>query len=341
MKLKTAYKMASNENALGPSPRALSALKKAIPGVNRYPDGGCCYLRKALSGKYKVPAENIIVGNGSDEIIVLTLRAFINKGDEVIIADPTFLIYKLAAQLCDAKIISVPLKAFRYDLTAMKEKITPRTKVIFIANPDNPTGSYVTRTEIESFLNGLPGQVIVYFDEAYYEYVEAKDYTDTLRYLGRGNLIVSRSFSKAYGLAGLRVGWAAGSKDVIGCLNQVREPFNVSIPAQAAAEAALEDKTHLEKSRRLVREGKKYFCEEFKRLNLFFVPSVTNFILVNVATDSRSVYRKLLRAGIIVRDMSGWGLNNFIRVTVGMPKENKLFVKELKKILSAKKEKKS
>ncbi len=333
LRLKKVYKMASNENALGASPKAISAIKKSLSSINRYPDGESFCLKKALSKKYGIKPERIIVGNGSDEIIVLAIRAFINKGDEVIIAQPTFLIYKLAALLADAKVITVPLKAFRYDLPAMKEKITPRTKLIFIANPDNPTGSYVSREEVEIFLKGLPKNLIVFFDEAYFEYVEAKDYPDTTKYTNRENIIVARSFSKAYGLSGLRVGWATASKEIVGYLNQVREPFNVNRLAQIGAQAALADRKHIARSRQLVRRGRKFICDEFKALNLFFIPTVTNFILVNVDVDGQVVYQRLLRQGIIVREMSGWGLKNFIRVTIGTAKENRLFVDKFKKIL--------
>ncbi len=334
-KLKKVYKMASNENALGPSPRAISAIKKSLSGLNLYPDGACFYLKKALASKYKIKTENIVVGNGSDELIVLALRAFINKGDEVIIADPTFLVYKLAAALTESKVISVNLKAFQYDLQAMKDKITPKTKMIFIANPDNPTGSYVNSREVAEFLKGLPRHVIVFFDEAYYEYAQTvKDYPDTLRYIRKGNVIVSRSFSKAYGLGGLRIGWAASSPEIVGYLNQVREPFNVNTLAQVGALAALNDKAHIDKSRKVVNIGKKFLCTEFKKMNLFFVPSVTNFVLVNIGAKSNVVFKKLLSRGIIVREMSAWGLKNFIRVTIGNAKENKLFISELRKIIN-------
>ncbi|MFH1061810.1 MAG: histidinol-phosphate transaminase [Candidatus Omnitrophota bacterium] len=334
-KLKKVYKMASNENPLGPSSRAVFAIKKSLSGINLYPDGACFYLKKALSAKYKLKVENIVAGNGSDELIVLALQAFVNKGDEVIIANPTFLVYKLAATLSEAKVISVELKNFQYDLAAMKAKITAQTKMIFIANPDNPTGSYVNKKQVAEFLKGLPKHIIVFFDEAYFEYAQAiKDYPDTLKYIGKGNIIVSRTFSKIYGLAGLRIGWAAASKEIIGYLNQVREPFNVNSLAQVGAIAALNDKTHIAKSRNIVTEGRRFFAQQFKAMNLFFVPSAANFILVKVGSDSKMVYEKLLSKGIIIREMSGWGLKDFIRITIGNPKENNLFITALKKILN-------
>jgi len=331
-KLKKVYKMASNENPLGSSPMAVSAIKKSLESINLYPDGACFYLKKALSSKYKLDMDSFVVGNGSDELIVLALQAFINKGDEVIIADPTFLVYKLAAKLAEAKVISVKLKDFKYDLEAMQSKISPRTKMIFIANPDNPTGSYVNNKQVDKFLKSVPKDVIVFFDEAYFEYAEKiKDFPDTMQYLKRGNIIVIRTFSKIYGLSGMRIGWAAASKEIIEYLNQVREPFNVNSLAQVAAIAALKDKTHIAQSRKIVNEGKKFFTKELKELNLFFVPSSTNFILVEVGKNSKMIYEKLLRNGIIVREMSAWGLNGFIRITIGNMKENKLFINELKK----------
>lgn len=331
--LNRVYKMASNENALGPSPKAIAAIKKGLLNINRYPDGNCFYLKKALAKKFKLAPENLIIGNGSDEIIVLALRTFINQGDEVIIAEPTFLVYKIAATIVGAKIVSVPLRAFRYDLEAMKKKITKKTKIIFIANPDNPTGSYVNRTEIEQFLKGLPKDIIVFFDEAYFEYMNARDYPNSMRYVGRGNIIVSRSFSKAYGLGGLRIGWAVASEEIIGYLNQVREPFNVNMLAQIAAAAALDDKKHVIRSQKLVKESKKLLCDEFKKMKLFYVPSFTNFVLVNVGKKAQQIYDKLMRKGIIVREMSAWGLKNFIRVTFGTNKENRLFLKYFKKFI--------
>ncbi|RKY34902.1 MAG: histidinol-phosphate transaminase [Candidatus Omnitrophota bacterium] len=332
LKLQNVYKMASNENALGPSPKALKALKTSICNIHQYPDANAFYLKKALAKKYKLFPENIIIGNGSDEIITLVLRSFINKGDEVIIAEPTFLIYKLAATLADAKVISVPLKAFRYDLPAMRKRINTKTKIIFIANPDNPTGTYVTDTEVSDFLKNIPPTVIVFFDEAYFEFAQKRDYPKTMQYIRKGNIIVSRTFSKVYGLAGLRIGWAAAGREMIGYLNQVREPFSVNSLAQIAAQAALKDQKHLQKTKQLVREQMQYLTKEFKALNLFFVPSVTNFILVNIGINTELVTKKLLSKGIIVRNMQGWGLKNFIRVTIGKPKENKLLILELRKI---------
>lgn len=332
--LKSAVKLASNESPFGPSKKVLKAINEAAKSLNRYPDGSCFYLRKKLAKKLAVDENQLIFGNGSDEIIVMAMRAFISPGDEVIIANPTFLIYEIAANISGAKVVAVPLKNFRYDLKAMRQVITPKTKIIFIANPDNPTGTYVTKDEVNEFLKGIPEEIVVYFDEAYYEIVMEKDYPDTLSLLKRGeNLIISRTFSKAYSLAGLRIGYGISTKENIDLLNRLREPFNVNSLAQAAAIAGLDDKSGILKLRKAIKEGKKYFYDNFKQLGLKYVASAANFVLINLERDSSYIVQGLLKSGVIVRDMSGWGLNNFMRVTIGRKKENQKFIKALKHIL--------
>lgn len=332
LKLKQAIKLASNESPFGPSPKVLRAINKAAKSLNRYPDGSCFYLRQKLAKKLGVAEDQLIFGNGSDENIVMAMRAFINPGDEAIIASPTFLIYEIAATICAAKIASVPLKNFKYDLQAMKQAITQRTKIIFIANPDNPTGTYANKDEVSEFLKGIPEEVIVYFDEAYYEIVSEKDYPDTMSLLRQGkNIIIARTFSKAYSLAGLRVGYAISTKEKIDFMNRCREPFNVNSLAQAAALASLDDNKNLLKLRKAVKLGKEYFYKNFKELGIEYVPSAANFILMDM-TDA-TIAQKLLKQGVIVRDMSGWGIPNFIRVTIGTQKENEKFIKTLRRIL--------
>lgn len=326
-------KLASNENSLGPSPKVVRAIRKGVSRINRYPDGSCFELKKKLAGKLGFPESSIVVGNGSDEIITFALRAFVEEKDEVIVAHPSFLIYEIAAKICAADIVKVPLNNFRYDLKKMKEAVGERTKMIFIANPDNPTGSYVTRQEVEEFLEGLPDNLIVYFDEAYFEFTkELADFPNSLSYL-RKNVIVTRSFSKAYGLAGLRVGYGISRPEFVRYMNRVREPFNVNSLAQIAAIAALEDGARLEFVRKVVSEGKKYLYKSFDRLGLAYVPSATNFILVDLKRPGEEVFRQLLKLGIIVRDMRAWKLDNFIRVTVGTMPENKKFIKALMHIM--------
>lgn len=332
--LKDVIKMASNENPFGPSPKALSAIKKYLSDINRYPDGGCFYLRQALSKKLKVRGEQLIFGNGSDELIILALRAFVNEGDEVVVAKPTFLIYEIASIVQGAKVKSVPMRYFKYDLKAMKNEITKNTRIVFIANPDNPNGTYVTRYELETFLRGLPETVIVFIDEAYFDFVEEKDYPNGMDYISRGNVIVTRSFSKSFGLAGLRIGYGVSSAEIIKYLDSVREPFNVNSIAQVAALAALKDKKFLLKTKRMTGEGRRFLYSAFRRLGLTYVPSVTNFVLFEVGRNADQICRRLLKKGVIVRNMRAWGLDTFVRVTVGTEKENKRFIKELKRVIA-------
>ncbi len=326
-------KMASNENTLSPSDRVISAIKGNLKSLNRYPDGGCFYLKKALAGKLRLKPENIIVGNGSDELIILALRAFTSKGDEVIIAKPTFLIYEIASSIEGVKVRTVPLKDFRYDLKGMAKKLNKNTKIVFIANPDNPTGSFVSRGEIDWFLRKVKRDTIVFFDEAYYEFArKLKDYPNTLKYLKKKNIIITRTFSKIYSLAGLRVGYGLARKELIDPMNKVREPFNVNSLAQVAAEAALKDSVFVSKTLKLVNEGKDYLYRNLKFLGYNYVKSATNFVLINVGRNSRSIYEKLLTKGVIVRQMSPWGLNGFIRVTIGTMKENRRFIRAFKEV---------
>jgi histidinol-phosphate aminotransferase len=329
-KLSSVIKLASNENALGPSPKALAALKKAAGNLHRYPDSTCRELRAALAKSLKVAPEALIFGNGSDEIIVLALRAFVDPGDEVMVASPTFLIYEQQARACGASVTVVPLKEFRYDLAAMRAAITPHTKLVFIANPDNPTGTYVTKRELETFLNALDPHTIVFLDEAYYEFVDEADYPQSLRYVLERPVIVTRTFSKAYGLAGLRIGYGIAQPGLAAAMNAVREPFNVNSLAQAGAVAALADGAFLARTRRTVQEGKRRLVKTLERLKLRHVPSATNFILIELGPRASDVAAALLSRGVIVREMSAWKLPGCIRVTVGTPAENARFIRELK-----------
>ncbi|MEE8317623.1 MAG: histidinol-phosphate transaminase [Candidatus Omnitrophota bacterium] len=332
--LKDIIKMASNENPLGPSPKAVAAIKKHLLDINRYPEGGCFYLRQVLAKRLKVRPEQIIFGNGSDELIVLSLRAFVNEGDEVVVATPTFLIYEIASAIQGAKIKKVPTRYFKYDLKAMKKEITKDTRLVFIANPDNPNGTYVTRYELEGFIKGLPASTIVFIDEAYLDFVQEKDYPNGLDYIQTGNVIVTRSFSKSYGLAGLRIGYGVSNPETIRYMESVREPFNVNLLAQVAAVAALKDKKFLSKTKRMTQQGKRFLYSEFKNMGLRYVPSVTNFILFEVGKDAGRICKALLKKGIITRDMNPWGLDTFIRVTVGRENDNRRFIKALKKIIT-------
>ena len=330
--LKQAIKLASNENAFPPSVKVISAIKRAAKSINRYPDGGSFYLKKELARRFGLSPDNFIIGNGSDEVIIFAVRTFLKKGDEVIIAKPTFLIYGIAAMVEGIKIKYVPLKDYTYDLEAMKQAVTKNTRMVFIANPDNPTGTYVTKDQVNTFMKGLRRDIIVFFDEAYYEFAKVRrDYPDTLKYMKGGrNVIITRSFSKAYSLAGLRIGYGIASKEGIECLARVREPFNVNSIAQAAALAALKDAAFIKKTRSAIRRGRRFIYSRLDKMGIEYIPSVTNFILLKVGKDAPKIYRKLLRRGIIVRNMQAWGLNNFLRVTIGTMRENKLFIEALR-----------
>jgi len=334
--IKNAVKMASNENALGPSPKALKALRRALPRAHRYPDGGCFYLRKKLASFLKLPTgESLVFGNGSDELLVMAARALVGPGDEVIIADPTFLIYEIASRVENGAVIKVPMKDFRYDLDAMKKSISRRTKLIFIANPDNPVGTYIKEKSLTRFLSSVPKSVVVVLDEAYYEFAkDAPGYPDSLKLLSsNSNLVVTRTFSKAYGLSGLRVGYGIMSPPLAETFNKVREPFNVNLLAQEAAIAALDDKGHLKKTLSMVKEGRSYLVRELSGMGIRTVETVTNFILADLSTDAKPVYEFLLKKGVIIRPMTAWGLGQFIRVTIGKKAENQRFIQALKKAL--------
>ena len=332
--LEEVIKLASNENSLGPSPKAIEAIRENAPFVNIYPDGGGFYLRKKLAQKYGLKIENILLGNGSDEIIRMTVETFLNPGEEVIVGEPAFIIYQLASKVMEGKCIKVPLKDFTHDLKAMKERVSDRTKLVFISNPNNPTGTMVTKEEVDEFMEGLPSSLIVVFDEAYFEYIDDPQYPDTLKFVREGkNVIVLRTFSKAYGLAGLRIGYALSTPSIITGLNRVRQPFNTNALAQKAAIAALDDQEHVQKSREMVKKGKNYLYAELKRLGIRFIPSVTNFILMDMKMDGKKIFQKLLKRGVIVRPMGGYNLPTYIRVTVGKMEENEKFIQALKEVL--------
>lgn len=333
--LKSVIKLASNENPYGPSPKVLKAICAAAKTLNRYPDGSCFALRQEVSKRLKVAPDQLVFGCGSDEVIVLALRAFVNEGDEVVMATPSFLVYSLASTLAGARLIQVPLKGLRYDLAAMKKAVTSKTKIVFIGNPDNPSGQYPTEDEVAVFMKGLPEHVIVFFDEAYFEFAaKEKGYPDTLALLRGGrNVIVARTFSKIYGLAGLRVGYGATSPEVADMMNRSREPFNVTSTAQAAAVAALKDGVYYQKILKELARERDLLCKELQKLSdkgVSFSKGCTNFIQVRTALDSRALALALIKKGVIVRDMSAWGLLNYIRVTIGSPAENKKFLKALK-----------
>ena len=334
--LKDVIKLASNENPLGPSPKAVEAIRKSLSFINRYPDSNGFYLKKRIAKYYNIESSNIVLGNGSDELIELIIKAFVGEGENIITSDFTFLEYKIIAQVNDRSVITVPLKYFKYDLDAIKKRIDQKTKVIFIANPNNPTGTYVTKYELDEFFKGLPEDILVVLDEAYDAFIDVDDFPSSLSYIKRKNLLVLKTFSKTYGLAGLRVGFAIGNPELASYLERVRQPFNVNSLAQAAAAAALDDKAFLNKTRKLVLSGKKFLYDGLAQLGIAYVSSVANFILIDVGRDGQAFFKEMLKYGVIVRDMRQYGLKNFIRVTIGTKKENERFMRVLNKILKGK-----
>ncbi|MDD5583961.1 MAG: histidinol-phosphate transaminase, partial [Candidatus Omnitrophica bacterium] len=286
--LEEVYKLASNEIPFPPLYIKKSIMEE-LYNINRYPEASCFYLRREIAKRNDIDQEQVVFGNGSDEIITLTLRAFIDAGDEVVIAYPTFLMYEIQAIACGAQVVKVPLKNYRYSLVDVAASITEKTKVIFIANPDNPTGTYVTHVQLEEFLSKISRDIVVYLDEAYFEFAPG-DFPRSLEFLKkRGNIIVARTFSKVYGLAGLRVGYCMTTKEIAVAFNTIRDPFNINRFAQVAALAGLKNKAFLKKVTSLVAKEKKYLYTEFTKLGITFVESATNFILVNFKADARAL----------------------------------------------------
>ena len=331
--LRDIIKLASNENPLGPSPKAVDAIKKALSSVNRYPDSNGFYLKKKLAKFINMEPSNIVLGNGSDELIDIIIKTFVEEDEHIITADFTFLEYKIISNIKGRMVVTVPLKYFKYDLNAIKKKIDKKTKIVFVSNPNNPTGTYVTRYEVEEFLKGLPDNVLLVLDEAYDAFIDVNDFPKSPSYVRSNNVVVLKTFSKSYGLAGLRVGYAIADSKLASFMEIARQPFNVNSLAQAAATAALDDKHFLRKTRKVILEGKDYIYDCLQNMGIAFVPSVSNFILIDVGRDGVGVFKEMLKYGVIVRDMKQYGLKNYIRVTIGTKKENERFVKVLKKVL--------
>lgn len=331
--IQNAVKLASNENPLGPSPKAQHALAQAVSSLHRYPDGSAYTLRQALAQRWGVNADHIIVGNGSDEIISLLVRAFLAPGDEAVMADQTFVMYKLALLTAHARPIEVPLKEWRHDLPAMAKAITDRTRLVFLCNPNNPTGTIVTAQEVEAFLAQLPEHVLLVCDEAYYEYVRDPRYPESVHYVKQQRpVVVLRTFSKIYGLAGLRVGYGIAAPEIIEYLNRVRPPFNVNSLAQQAALAALGDEEHVRVSRALNESELSRVEKTLMDLGLNPIPSQANFLYFAVHGDGAQFYEALLRKGVIVRHING----SLLRVTIGQPHENQRFLDALQSVLDYK-----
>jgi histidinol-phosphate aminotransferase len=327
-------KLASNENPLPPSDRVQKAIIAALSSLDRYPDGSGFYLRQALAKKHGVMPDQIVLGNGSNELIELLVRSFLRPGDEAVVPHPSFVVYPMIVQAAGGVRVMVMLKDFRLDLDAMARAITPMTKIVFVANPNNPTATIVTRDEVEHFMSRVPERTIVVFDEAYIEFAMGPDFPDTLSYVKQGRkLVVLRTFSKAASLAGLRVGYGIADADAIALMNRIRQPFNVNSLAQVAALAALDDEAHILECVRMIEAGRHFLYDEFKRIGLQYVPSRANFILVDVGRNAADIYQKLLHQGVIVRPMTPFGLETALRITVGTPEENRKLVKALRVVL--------
>ncbi len=323
-------KLASNENPLGSSPQALAALSGETSTLHRYPDGGAFRLRESLADCWKVTPDQVILGNGSDEILGLLARTFLAPGDEAIMADQTFVIYKMEVTAAHGKPVIVPLKQWRHDLQAMASAITDRTKLLFVCNPNNPTGTMVSAAEVELLLSRVPAHVVIVFDEAYFEYVRSEQFPDSMSYVRQGrNVIVLRTFSKIYGLAGLRIGYGVATAEITNFLNRIRPPFNANSLAQRAALAALGDDEHVAQSRMANEAGLGQMVKGLTELGLVPVPSEANFVYVDIGRDGRTVFEALLREGVIVRHIEG----RMIRVTIGLEEENREFLAALKRVI--------
>ncbi len=323
-------KLASNENPLGPSPRALAAMRETLERAHFYPDGGGWALRNAIANRLGLARENVILGNGSNEIIEFIGHAFLKPGDEVVTAKHAFAVYTLMAQLFGAATVEVPDPGYTHDLDAMLSAITPRTRQVFIANPNNPTGTLVGQAAIDRFMERVPDHVLVIFDEAYFEFLDEPP--DVIRYVREGrNVIVMRTFSKIQGLANLRIGYGLATEKIAAVLQKTRQPFNANGIAQAGALAGLEDTDHMRRTRELTHEGRNYLQAEFTDMGLEFVPSSANFVLVRVG-DGDAVFQSLLRLGVIVRAMRSYKLPGWIRVSVGTMEQNRRFIAELREL---------
>jgi histidinol-phosphate aminotransferase len=338
--LEDIVKLASNENPLGPAPRAREAAGRALGELALYPDGNGFVLKEALAERHRVSPAMITLGNGSNDVLDLVARVFLSVGREAVFSQHAFAVYPIVTQAVGALGRIAPAHdgsrgpRYAHDLDAMGTVVNERTRVVFIANPNNPTGTWLAAGALEAYVRSLPSTVIVVIDEAYFEYVDEPDYPDTTRWLDRyPNLIVTRTFSKAYGLAGLRVGYALSHPQIAELLNRTRQPYNVNAPALAAACAALEDCAHLEQSRDVNREGMDFLRAELGGLGLAVIPSVANFVCVDTGRDAREVYQELLPLGVITRPVANYGLPDHLRISIGLPAQNERVVAALRRVL--------
>jgi histidinol-phosphate aminotransferase len=332
-------KLASNENPLGSSPLALKAIRDHLENLRRYPDGSGFYLKQRLSQRLAVAESSVVLGNGSNEIIDLVIRTFVQPGEEVLMSEPTFLVYQLMTQAVGAHAVQVPQKSFAHDLESMADACTPQTRVIFLDNPNNPSGTVISRENFENFRSRVREDVLIVLDEAYIEFADPASTVSGLEYLeGVPPVITLRTFSKAYGLAGLRIGYGIMPPEVADYVNRVRQPFNVNSLAQAAALAALDDEPFLQETQKVVQDGLAFLFKELAELQIRTLPTQTNFFLIEVGHEARKVYEAMLRRGVIVRAMNAYGLDNYIRISVGQHEENQRFLDALKEVMEELKE---
>ncbi|MEA2060353.1 MAG: histidinol-phosphate transaminase [Thermodesulfobacteriota bacterium] len=328
-------KLASNENPCGPSPLAVKAVQDELSRMNRYPDGSACELTGRLAGKFNVKPENIVIGNGSDDLISLLAHAFLPPGSEALMPFPSFLMYEISVMSAGALPVKVPLNGFSIDLSTLADHITDKTAMVFLTNPNNPTGSWFSIEEFNEFIKKLPDHVLVIADEAYIEFAgDTKIFNSLARPLSDKRVISLRTFSKAYGLAGLRIGYGVMAPEIADILHRIRQPFNVNALAQTAAAAALEDEGHLEKSLEIIHKGVDFLQKELTAMGLETYPTQANFFLVDVKTDAAQVFKALLEQGVIVRAMGSYGFNTCLRVNAGLETENLRFIAALKKVLA-------
>ncbi|MCD1261467.1 histidinol-phosphate transaminase [Paenibacillus athensensis] len=334
--LKQVIKLASNENPLGPAPKALEALERCLGELHRYPDAEAVGLRRALAAKLALEEDQLLIGNGADELIRLISETFLEAGDEIVIPAPTFGEYEFGANLMDAAVVSVPLDdGFGLNAAALLAAVNAKTKLVYLCSPNNPTGTYLPQAELELLLAGLPPRTLLIVDAAYGHYATAADYANGLDFVRRGlPVVVLQTFSKIYGLAGLRIGCAAAPAAVIAAIRKVKEPFNVNALAQAAGAAALDDDAFVEASRRMNDEGRRQLYAGFGQLGVTYTESMSNFVLARLGSDAQKLYERLLGKGIIVRNGGSWGLPEHVRITVGTPEENALLLQALGELLA-------
>ena len=332
--LKDIIKLASNENPLGPSDKVVQALGAALPEIARYPDGSAFELKKALAARLNVAEDTLTIGNGSNDVLELLARVYLRPGTEVLVSEHSFVVYPLLTIALGAELKVIPAQNYGQDLDATLKAVTDKTRMVFIANPNNPTGTWLSEDAIRSFLDQLSDEVIVVLDEAYFDYVDDDAYPDGIQlFRDYPNLVVTRTFSKAYGLAALRIGYSVSHPIMADMMNRVRQPFNVNALSLVAALEALKDADYIEKVVTLNKEGLSYLTSECDALGLGYIPSVGNFLTIDFARDAMPIYEALLREGVIVRPIGVYGLPSHLRVTVGLKVENKRFIGSIKKIL--------